>query len=410
MTAEPDGFGAFTHQLNQAVDYFRRFFCRSVTVVHHNDTDGITSGAILKKALERQGCEVENLPIERVHPAFLPLIHTADRRLVFYADLGGQSAARIGEAASEGTGVIILDHHPPAKTDVGGVCQVNPELCDIDGDTDVSAAAVAFFWSQALDEKNADLAHLAVIGSIGDRQLVNGALRGLNRLAADIALQSGAMITMSDGPDPFAFAGFNNMGGEEIARRIVDMAVNGYYRGGAQLAIEFCLNGPDLACDRFGSEMRRLQAERFSAEMERLRSGGISHSGHLQWVDVEKRFFPLGLKAIGIFCEQVREYEPIYSDRYIVGFQDFPDEIPILGKIDAGEVKVSMRVPPALKEKIDAGLCPNLVEILPPAAAKAGGFAEGCHRFAAACSLPGSRKKELISALNESVADWTGRL
>ena len=82
--------------------------CREITLIHHNDTDGITAGAILKKSLMRAGFAAENIPIERVHPAFLPAIHTPERRLILYADLGGQVADVISRHIPEGCRVIIL--------------------------------------------------------------------------------------------------------------------------------------------------------------------------------------------------------------------------------------------------------------------------------------------------------------
>jgi hypothetical protein len=112
------------------------------------------------------------------------------------------------------------------------------------------------------------------------------------------------------------------------------------------------------------------------------------------------------LKAIGLFCEEMVKRGMGRPDKYMAGFQDFPAEIPLLGKFDAEDTKVSMRVPPALREEVEDGKKPNLAEILPPAASEAGGFAEGVHRFAAACTVPKNRKKDLIQALNRKVRKW----
>ncbi|MBU1744228.1 MAG: hypothetical protein KJ649_04960, partial [Proteobacteria bacterium] len=98
--------------------------CREITLIHHNDTDGITAGAILRKSLMRAGFLVENIPIERVHPAFLPAIHTPERRLILYADLGGQVADVISRHIPEGCRVIILDHHLPAAGEFPRLRQV----------------------------------------------------------------------------------------------------------------------------------------------------------------------------------------------------------------------------------------------------------------------------------------------
>ncbi|MEW6335600.1 MAG: DHH family phosphoesterase, partial [Thermodesulfobacteriota bacterium] len=117
-----------------------------VTLVHHNDTDGITSGAILGTALVRAGFSVEHIPIERVHRAFLPAIHRPGRRLILYADLGGQAADSICRHIRGDSRVIIIDHHLPAPGTFPRLEQVNPELFGISGDGECAAAAAACFF------------------------------------------------------------------------------------------------------------------------------------------------------------------------------------------------------------------------------------------------------------------------
>ena len=90
---------------------------RDIALVHHNDTDGITSGAILRKSLMRAGFAVENIPVERVHPSFLPAIHIPGRRLILYADLGGQAADVISRHIPEDSRVIVIGEHEPRVDD-----------------------------------------------------------------------------------------------------------------------------------------------------------------------------------------------------------------------------------------------------------------------------------------------------
>ena len=169
--------------------------CRAITLVHHNDTDGITAGAILRKSLMRAGFQVENIPIERVHPAFLPAIHTPERRLILYADLGGQSADVISRHIREDSRVIILDHHLPAAGEFPRLLQVNPEQFGIDGDSECAAAAVACFFALALDGTNEDLAALAVLGAVGDHQMDGWPLRRSQRHLARNGRTTGGSAT-----------------------------------------------------------------------------------------------------------------------------------------------------------------------------------------------------------------------
>jgi single-stranded-DNA-specific exonuclease len=394
-------FEGFGKAQMEAVRYFKDFSMWKATIVHHNDTDGIASGAILKRALEREGREVENIPVERVHPLFLPRIHTVERKLIFYADLGSQAASMIEARILPGTGVIILDHHPPSSSSPTKFCQVNPEIFGIDGDLQASAASVAFFFARALNERNNDLAYLAVIGAIGDHQAVEGEMVGLNAKAGEIALKNGDIRRSRQGSERYRFPLFENEGGGDVSREIIDLAVNGYYQGGADLALQYCLDGPSADSRDLAAKTRKIQGDRFQKEKREIRSRGLSREGKIQWVDVEDRFYPLGLKAIGIFCEEIIQEEIALGNLYVAGFMDYPEKLPKLGTFAWKDTKVSLRVPPDLRREIEKGEKPNLAELLPPAAERAGGFAEGCHRFSAACTIPKERREDLLRALNE---------
>ena len=399
-----DQIEKFIEAVHEAAQYLKNLSLKKATIVHHNDTDGIASGAILKMALEREGFRTENIPIERIHPSFLPKIHTLDRKLILYADLGGQSAGMISKNILRGTSVIILDHHPPFQSTCSDLLHVNPEIFGIDGDLNASAATVAYCFSKALNSKNEDLAYLGVLGALGDGQIVEGKMIGLNEMAVKTALAKGSIyFDTKDDHDPYRFKLFKNEKGMEVARSISDLSVNGYYRRGAELAIHVCLKGHTDESIRLVQEMRQIQEDRFQKEKERLQGHGIPVEGNIQWIDVGDRFYPLGLKSIGTFCSEISTLNWVHEDKYMVGFQNFPKENPYFGTFHEEEAKVSMRVPLALHRAIEKGLRPDLTEILPKASEEVGGFAEGCHRYAAACTIPQNKKMDLIHSLSKIV-------
>ena len=378
---------------------------REITVVHHNDTDGIASGAILRRALTRAGFAVENLPIERVHPAFLPAIHTQMRRIILYADLGGQAAEAIAGHIRKGSRVIILDHHMPGAGKTPGLLQVNPELFGIDGDRECAAASAVCFFSLALDRANEDLAVLAVLGAEGDHQMTDGRGEGLNALLLETALQRGdlrpAEIPNGGG---WRFPRLEDRSLREANEWIISLAVNGYYRRGAELALDLCLNGPDNRIRAFAEEMAGIRENRFGEELNRIGRTGVARTGDISWVDVESRFFPLGLKAIGLFCEELIRTEAVGEEDYVVGFQRFPEENPYLGRFPGRETKASFRVTTALRRRIESGEKPDLMALVPDAVRRVGGFAEACHRYSAACTIPEERKAELVGLLAAETA------
>jgi hypothetical protein len=394
----------FMEAIEETSQYLKDFPVRRASIVHHNDTDGIASGGILRRALQRQGFETENLPMERIHPLILPRIHTPERRLILYSDLGGQSGGMIAKYLQLGASTIVLDHHPSFESPAPGLLLVNPETFGIDGDLNCSAATVVFFLAKALCEENEDLAYLGVLGAIGDNQTVNGKLIGLNQLAVRIAQSNGSIsLGGSKAGGSYRFALFKEMTGSEVSAFVSELAVSGYYRRGADLAIHVCLEGPSDDAMKFGLEMKKIQEDRFQEEKDRLRTQGIPYEGSVQWVDVEDRFHPLGVKAIGIFCSEISRETWVHKEKYIVGFQDLPKENPYLGKFNWQDAKVSMRVPPQLHREIEKGSRPDLTQILPAAAEKAEGFADACHRYSAACTLPKKNKSKLIRFLGEEI-------
>lgn len=374
---------------------------REAAVIHHNDTDGTAAGAILRMSLLRAGFAVENIPIERVHPVFLPAIHTPVRRLILYADLGGQAAEAISRHIPEDSQVLILDHHLPAAGEFPRLSQVNPELFGIDGDRECAAAAAACFFALALDEANEDLAALAVLGAVGDRQPAQGRDAGLNGLLFEIAAGRGDLRPgPAGGADACLFPRFQDRSLLETDRLITALAVNGYYRRGADLALEACLKGPDDRVLALAAELAGIQRDRFGRELARIRREGIGRDGRIVWTDVEDRFYPLGLKAVGLFCEEIIMGGLAGGDNYVVGFQRFPGENPYLGGFSGREAKVSFRVTPGLRSAIERGERPDLMQLVPEAVRRVGGFAEACHRFSAAATIPEERKTDLIRRLS----------
>jgi hypothetical protein len=82
-------------------------------------------------------------------------------------------------------------------------------------------------------------------------------------------------------------------------------------------------------------------------------------------------FAPMGVKTIGDFCSYARNEDFADPDKYVVGFQNMPTEIPELGVFDWSLVKVSMRVPAPLEKKIVVDhTMPGLAYLVPESAIK----------------------------------------
>ena len=98
--------------------------------------------------------------------------------------------------------------------------------------------------------------------------------------------------------------------------------------------------------------LKIIKRKAFEAEIAKLQEGALKIPPHLQWVHVENRFAPGGVKMIDVFCYEIRNMNFIDPQKYIAGFQIIPNEVPGFGPITFNEAKISMRVPAVLEKKI----------------------------------------------------------
>lgn len=172
--------------------------CESMRVISHNDADGITSAALICTALQRAGIPFQATLLNRLDDSVLAGL---DRPVVF-CDMGSGKPETISRVKED---CFVLDHHRP----VGSIdcMHLNPHLFGIDGAFELSAAGTVYSVVRHMGD-NSDLAGLALVGAMGDRQ----AMIGANRSILDEAVSSGAVevrpgLKMAeDGPVEEVFA------------------------------------------------------------------------------------------------------------------------------------------------------------------------------------------------------------
>ena len=172
--------------------------CESMRVISHNDADGITSAALICTAMRRAGIPFQATLLNRLDDSALAGL---DRPVVF-CDMGSGKPETISRVKED---CFVLDHHRP----VGSIdcMHLNPHLFGIDGAFELSAAGTVYSVVRHMGD-NSDLAGLALVGAMGDRQ----AMIGANRSILDEAVSSGAVevrpgLKMAeDGPVEEVFA------------------------------------------------------------------------------------------------------------------------------------------------------------------------------------------------------------
>ncbi len=394
----------WVNAMDQAIRELRAWPDKTIQLFHHNDSDGLSSGAILTCALERQGFQVKRYCLEKPYPAVLRKVYEQEGRILIFTDFAGRIAPLLSELNRGRNLTLILDHHVAAASTDARVLNLDPDLFGLKGDRDISASTTCYLFALRMDPANRDLAFVATVGGVGDGFFVDGALVSQNRDAAVEAERQGRIeIHKQDIGEQYVITGPNKISVAELGDYLDVLGGVGYYQNGPDMGVRVCLEGVSAESDRMVEELKAIRTRLFDQEIARLKAGGMQQAPHIQWFTVEKRLFPMGVKMIGAFCDAIRVTDLIDPDKYLAGFQIIPDEIPGFGTIAFNEVKVSMRVSPKMEEEIRAGKVMGLNILLPEATGRLGGFADACHSLTAAVTVAIGKEEQLIQEMEKII-------
>ena len=387
--------------MEMAVDQVRQWPQKEVQVFHHNDSDGLTSGAILTKAFTRAGFRVQRSCLEKPYPKLLRKVYEQTGALILFADFAGRIAPMLSDLNQSRNLTLILDHHVAEASTDPLVHNLDPDLFGLKGDRDISGSTTCFLFAKTMDASNADLAPLATIGAVGDEFFVDGCLAGENRDAAGEALAQGKLeIRKQDNGERYYL---HTAGGpvacDELGTYLDTLGAAGYYQKGPDMGIKVCLEGASAESDRMLEKLQAIQDKAFEKEISKIQSAGLKKTANIQWFHVQNRFTPMGVKMIGVFCDAIKNSKDVDPQRYLAGFQIIPNEIPGFGPIEFNEVKISMRVSAQLEGGIRADKKMGLNILLPEATNKLGGFSDACHSLTAATTVAIGKEQQLIQEM-----------
>jgi len=389
--------------MEEAIDQVKQWPQKVVQLFHHNDSDGLTSGAILTRAFERQGFQVRRFCLEKPYPAVLKKVFEQQGELIVFTDFAGRIAPLISDLNRGRNLTLILEHHKAAPATDPMVHNLDPELFGLKGDRDITASTTCYLFARTLDASNQDLAYIAAIGAVGDGFFVDGRLASQNREVALETQRQGLLeIRESDiGESYFIKTTRGTMPCDEVGAYLDTLGAAGYYQNGPDMGIRVCLEGLSDESDRVLEQLEAIQAKKFENQVERLRRGELHPARRIQWFHVQDRFSPMGVKMIGAFCEVYKNSSHFDPEKYIAGFQIIPNEIPGFGPIRFDEVKISMRVSDHMQEEIRAGRALGLDTFLPEATGRLGGFSDACHSLAAATTVAIGKEAALIEEMEK---------
>ncbi len=146
-------------------------------IIHHYDADGLSSGAIVKKAFMLANLKHRTLGIKKLDDAAIEKLR--NEKEIIFVDLGNN------ERVSELKDVLIIDHHQSKTT---GKPQINPLMYGIDGGSELSSSGTAYFvFGNDID--------LGLVGALGDMQYP---LQGANKIMCEQGIAKGEIKKSTD--------------------------------------------------------------------------------------------------------------------------------------------------------------------------------------------------------------------
>ena len=389
--------------MGQAVEEVRKWPQKQVQIFHHNDSDGLTSGAILNRAFERAGFQIQRFCLEKPYPKLLHKIYAQTGGLIIFADFAGRIAPLLSDLNRSRNLTLILDHHAAEASSDPLVLNLDPDLYGFKGDRDISGSTTCYLFAKALDPANQDLAHIAAVGAVGDGFFVDGCLAGENRDAAKEAVKQGRLeIHKHESGESYHLKTVRGTAAcDELGAYLDTLGAAGYYQHGPDMGIRVCLEGTGAESDRMLKKLQAVQQKAFEQEISKIQSEGLKTTANIQWFQVENRFAPMGVKMIGVFCDAIKNSDFVDKRRYLAGFQVIPNEIPGFGPVEFNAVKISMRVSARMEAQIRANKKMGLDILLPEATNKLGGFSDACHSLTAATTVAIGKEEQLIQEMEQ---------
>jgi len=382
------GFERFKERVTIAIAELRSAGSEEIVLVHHDDADGLCSGAIMKASLEREGYRVRVFCLEKIYPEVVESLHedTAGGT-IFYADIGSAHADLISEYNASRNLTIILDHHDPTPSRDPRVHDLNLEHFGFQGETDFSGATCNYLFAEALNERNIDLSYLALVGSCE----IPGDYRGLNKVVLEEAEKNG-VVRVEGKKIEIVKLGIRVA---DLFAKLQILGAVGYYDGGPELGVRASLDGISEEVKRKIDEWEEKRKRVNKQLLGRLYRERLKETEHVQWFDAGDMYKGMGTKVIGQFCSFLSyQTRLITPNKYILGFVNVPPDVPGWGKLRVSLSKVSVRVPKNLHTRIDDGKMPGAVDLLLKAS-EGFGVADG-HKYAANVVIPADMKEILL--------------
>jgi RecJ-like exonuclease len=168
---------------------------KPIRIISHVDTDGITSASILIKALSRMDKKF-TLRVVKVldEKTIKEELSRQPKEIIIFTDLASGSLDYFQNLKES---IFIFDHHEVDSKKLNNKIKIiNPHLSNNFEENDCTSAGISYLFSKTISIRNQDLANLAVIGFVGDRQEIGASKISKIILsdAQDLTIKKGLLV------------------------------------------------------------------------------------------------------------------------------------------------------------------------------------------------------------------------
>lgn len=162
-------------KLSDRIDFASRMILEwvkqdyTITVISHLDADGLAAAGIVGSMLERLNATFKIRILKQLDEESLKDLSSEPISPIIFTDLGSGQKDLIYSNLPE-CQVVIIDHHQPIDFEFENCVEVNPHLFGIDGSRSISSSGLSYLVAKSIDLNNVDLAPVAIVGALGDRQ------------------------------------------------------------------------------------------------------------------------------------------------------------------------------------------------------------------------------------------------
>ncbi|MEK6821081.1 MAG: DHH family phosphoesterase, partial [archaeon] len=157
----PEAVKAFHERVASSAEKLKQL--DKVVVVTHHDCDGMTSGSIITKALQREQITVHPMTLKQLYSEDIERLQKMNCSIVF-TDFGSSYIEQLKKELAHP--FFIIDHHQRGNGELD--THINPMEFGLDGGVESASAGIAYFVAKAYSSKNSVLVGLGVVGGGGD--------------------------------------------------------------------------------------------------------------------------------------------------------------------------------------------------------------------------------------------------